>query len=228
MRRSSSRDSEGWLQQYDLRKVKRIQDLDKASTYHRLAINLKGTNGSGKSTVPMQMIDNDQSWTFLTMSKNDVKPVGVYCRKFNTALIGTYLTNCGGCDSLGNTQVVKDVLKHLWRKDVHILYEGVIVGDIRETFYRIMLEFRAIHTRELSFCFMGTKFKECLRRIQSRNGGKSINEEMVRQKYQNSAKHLQHYLDEGLVPCTVLDTTGSKQEVFQKFLELYPELKGLF
>lgn len=228
MKRSSSRDSEGWLHQYDGRIVRRIRDMGQSPTYHQMAINLKGTNGSGKSTVPMQMIANDQSWTFLTMSKDDVKPVGVYCHKFKTAIIGTYLTNCGGCDSLGNTQVVKEVLKHLWRRDCHILYEGVIVGDIRETFYRIMLDFRAIHGRELGFCFMGTRLKECLRRIQARNGGKPINEEMVRQKYQNSAKHLQAYLDEGLVPCTVLDTTGTKQEVFQKFLELYPELKGLF
>jgi hypothetical protein len=168
------------------------------------------------------------NWVYLTLSKADKKPVATFCPTYDTVILGTYLTACGGCDSIGDTQMVKTLLARLWRKNVHILFEGVIVGDIKSTFYELMLEFNQVHPREVSFCFMGTKYRECLRRIQHRNGGKAINEGMVKAKYINSCKHLQYYLEQGNVDCRVLRTTGTPREVFTRFRGLYPNLGPAF
>lgn len=230
MKRSVSRDQDGWIVEYDSMPVWRLSSL-KAAKGPRAplyAINLKGCNGSGKSTVPIRMIKKDKQTVLLVMSPEDKKPVATYCPQYGVVILGTYLTACGGCDSLGNTQVVKELLKRLWKKDVHILYEGVIVGDIKSTFYELMLEFRNIHARDVSFCFMGTKLEDCLRRIQIRNGGKEIKTDLVASKYRNSVTHLKFYLEQGDVDCKVLKTHGTMQDVFNRFMAMYPKLGPAF
>lgn len=229
--RQVKRDAEGWLIEFDGVPVERIARLCPVNPTRNpppVCVNLKGCNGSGKSTVPIYMLHAETDTVYLTLAKEDKAPVATYCRSFDTVILGLYLTACGGCDYLGNTQIVKLLLSRLWKKDVHILFEGVIVGDIKSTFYEIMTGFNTVYKRNLSFCFMGTKYSECLRRIQRRNGGKPINEEMVKAKYKNSATHLRYYLSQGDIHCTVLNTDCTKQESFERFLELYTQLSPLF
>jgi predicted ABC-type ATPase len=224
-RRSAQRDDEGWLTQYDGRPVWRLSDLKKARKTNKpmYAINIKGCNGSGKSTIPIRMIDQEKGHVYLTTRQDDKKPVATILPVMGVVIFGSYLTNCGGCDALPDTKKVQELLKDLWTKDIHIIYEGVIVGDIYSTFKDIMVAFNEVWPREVSFCFMGTKFKECLRRIQGRNGGKPINEELVRQKYKNSLRHITGYAEEGL-DCKVLDTTGNISQVVARFMNHYPDL----
>jgi predicted ABC-type ATPase len=245
--RQAIRDGQGWLVEYDGVRVERVSTLPDNTPqvmdvaipgrhiHHefqdrKMCVNIKGTNGSGKSTIPIYMIKHDNDVVYLVTKSTDRKPVATYCKGFDTVILGAYLagTNCGGCDYLTDTQQAKFVLSRLWKKDVHILYEGVIVGDIKSTFYEVMLAFNQIHERDLSFCFMGTRFKECLKRIQRRNGGKPIKEELVRSKYKNATTHLRYYLEQGKVPCTVLDTNCSRQEAFNRFLGMYPSLNPVF
>jgi predicted ABC-type ATPase len=230
MRRAITRDSDGYIDSYDGHPVWRLSAL-KAAKGPRAplyVINLKGCNGSGKSTVPIRMIKGDEQTVLITMSVDDKKPVATFCPQFQVVILGTYLTACGGCDSLGNTQVVKELLKKLWKKDVHILYEGVIVGDIKSTFYEVMIGFRNVHPRDVHFCFMGTKLEECLRRIQKRNGGKDINTDLVQQKYKNSVGHLKYYVAQGDVGVEVLKTHGTMQDVFKRFCAMFPRLGPAF
>lgn len=231
MKRDLARDAEGWITEYDGVPVIRFSQIPKLSKTEakraplKYAINIKGCNGSGKSTVLIAMIEEEKDrMKYVVCSPEDKKPVATYLPEWDTVIIGTYLTACGGCDSLGNTDVVKFVLSRLWKTDSHILFEGVIVGDIKSTFYELMKAFREVHQRRISFCFMGTKLSECLARIQKRNGGKPINEELVRQKYKNSVTHLQYYIGQADVGVQVLNTEGTKREVMNRFTALYPEL----
>lgn len=223
------RDPNGWLAYYDRDPVLPFSVLPKSdsSSPKRHVVNLKGCNGSGKSTIPMQLLARSKQALYLTASKDDKRPVGVYVPQLRVVILGLYSpgVNCGGCDALGNTQIVKELLKLLWKKDVHIMYEGVIVGDIRSTFYELMIAFNTVHERIPSFCFMNTPLKTCLERIQKRNGGKVINEDLVRQKYRNSCVQFKYYLEAGDIDVKLLNTTGSKDAVYERFLGLYPDLR---
>lgn len=216
------RDAEGWIIEYRGLKVLRVRDLRKTppGAQPHVIMNLKGCNGSGKSTIPQMMIELDENVMLLTLNKEDPLPIATLCGSFDTIIIGRYFTACGGCDTLIPSQV-QTIIKKLWLKDHNILFEGVIVGDIKSTFYELMKACREVAPREVHFCFMGTKLKECLKRIQRRNGGKEINTEQVRQKYRNSVKHLQYYLEQGDVNCWVLPTDGSKTRVWERFLSHY-------
>lgn len=241
MGRDVKRDKDGWLCEFDgvpVERIARLLDHHRLATHltkgrvvpyaTRLVVNLKGCNGSGKSTVPMYMLHSETDTVYLTLKRDDPKPVATYCKTYNTVILGLYLTACGGCDYLGDTQIVKLILSRLWKKDVNIIFEGVIVGDIKSTFYEIMKAFNKVYEREISFCFMGTKFRECLTRIQRRNGGKPINEALVKSKYVNSTTHLRYYLAQGDVNCTVLDTRCTRQVAFERFMNLYPDLNPIF
>lgn len=232
MRHTTHFDDDGWLTRYDDKPVMQLSTLPKFDLLRkakpRACINLKGCNGSGKSTVPMQLLASAKTSLYIAAERGDKKPCGVYVPELRTVIIGLYsdAINCGGCDALGDTQIVKRLLVKLWKRDVHIMFEGVIVGDIRSTFYELMLQFSEVHHRNASFCFMGTTLRECFGRIQKRNGGKTINRELVRQKYRNSCVQLKWYLEQGIIDCKVLDTRGSKHEVFDRFMGMYPELKA--
>ena len=234
MRRPVVRDSSGWITSYDgvpVRKPSEFRKLKPGMVFS--CVNLKGCNGSGKSTVPIQFIKHSQASgkiSYVVLSRDDKKPVATFCEEFNLIIVGLYLpgTNCGGCDSVGNTDLVKDVLAAFWVRRVNIMFEGVIVGDIKSTFYELMKAFAARVPRNISFCFMGTKFSECLRRIQKRNGGKDIKEDLVKAKYRNSMTHLQYYLEQGDVDCQVLDTRGPIPKVFHRFCQLYPDFNPIF
>lgn len=221
VREKPIRDAEGWITEYRGMQVLRVRDLKKTPRGNEhVIINLKGCNGSGKSTIPQMMIELDEHVRLLTISKDDKLPVATLCLTFNTIIIGRYFTACGGCDTLIPSQV-QQIIQKLWLRDYNIIFEGVIVGDIKSTFYALMKECRDLAPRQVHFCFMGTPFKKCLERIQKRNGGKEINTEMVRQKYRNSVKHLAYYLEQGDVDCWVLPTDGSKTRVYDRFIQHY-------
>jgi hypothetical protein len=230
VRRKSERDSEGWLSFYDGVPVWQLSSFARPRKRSKpnLVINLKGCNGSGKSTVPIRLIDMDKQRVYVTTSKDDKKPVATYLPQSRLIIFGMYLSKCGGCDALAGPWKVQELLKDFWTKDVHILFEGVIVGDIKSTFYDLMKAFCAIRPRECHFCFMGTKFKECLRRIQVRNGGRDINEDMVKAKYQNSLKQLIYYADQGDVGVQVLNTNGNISQIVERFLSMYPDMGPVF
>lgn len=223
-----TRTANGWLVTYDAIKVIKSSELPlhigDEETSPRYAINLKGANGSGKSSVIFEMLKADPHWVYVQWKPNVSRPIAIYSPRFQTVILGVYLSNCGGCDAIGNTVKVKNYIRLFWNKDVHLIYEGVIVGDIKTTFYELMKHLRSTHYRKVSFCFMGTSLKTCLARVQIRNGGKPVKEDVITDKYKNSMRYLKWYLSQGDVDCEVLNTKGTTREVFQRFLVNYPLL----
>ena len=224
-REKPTRNEKGWITAYRGMPVWRSKQLTTSlPKATRLIINLKGCNGSGKSTIPQMMIESEgENAVLITISKEDKLPVATFCPTYNTVILGRYFTACGGCDTLIPSQV-QEIIKKLWLKDVHILFEGVIVGDIKSTFYNLMRECREVSPRIVEFCFMGTPFKTCLKRVSLRNGGKPVKVEQIRQKYRNAVSHLKYYLSQGDVGVWVLPTQGSRLAVFNRFLQHYPML----
>jgi hypothetical protein len=226
MKRLVQRDAEGWIREYANRKVVRIDDLPRppaCSAIAKYALGLKGTFGAGKSTLFNTLISLDSDHCYLTADRAEVKPVGTFLPRYNAAIIGTYLNQCGGCDGFA-PRMVQRYLRLLWPYSVHILYEGGIVAGIISTFYELSKQLREEHYREVSFCFLNTPVEECVRRIYVRNGGKPFNEANVAAKNGSIWSAFELYVRKGDVRCSVLNTANSKEKVLDHFFGLYPEL----
>lgn len=189
----------------------------------RKVVNIKGCNGSGKSTVVHLMKETDPDHFVITCDTFGKQVIATAFPKYQWLALGSYHVKCGGCDAMDDTQQVQKVIRMLWLLDWDFLFEGAIVGDIKTTYHNLMIHLNAdprYPKREAIMMFPNTPFEECLRRIYERNGGKPIKEEMVHDKYTNNRKSREWYLQENKVRVLDLETDCPRQDILSRFLEL--------
>lgn len=159
-------------------------------------VNIRGTNGSGKSTLARQFFGENDGEVVLVngpfpLKKGmvDVRVTGRVNPDTQTCVVGSYTTMAGGLDKVktfGAQFAAIDAALAL--PDVELVVaEGVLASTVFGSW--------AEHTRSLIakghrviWAFLTTPVVECLRRIQVRNGGKPIKEDLVRDKWEQIDK----------------------------------------
>lgn len=223
-RRIVTRDSEGWISSFEGRRVLRASNFYPRLPEGRQAsvVQIRGCNGSGKSSIPMALLERGDS-LYITTDKDDRKPTATYLPEQSLLILGLYLsgTNCGGCDSIDGPQEVYKVLRSLWNATPDIIFEGVIIGDNKIQTYNHLLEIneQASFKRDIQFCFMDTSLEECLRRISIRNEGKTFKPELVDKKFKAQQRYRAFLMQAPGVKSFDLSTQGTKADVLSRFLE---------
>lgn len=129
-------------------------------------LNLRGTSGSGKSTVVYDL-----------MKKFKVKELSpkVAVRKQPCAysimiprcpdlfVIGPYRTACGGCDGLPNTAMVMELVD-LYAGEGNVLFEGLLMSG----YYGAVGEWSEKYKNDFIFAFLNTPLDTCIERVQAR------------------------------------------------------------
>lgn len=161
-----------------------------------MIINLRGTNGSGKSTVARHFIEVS---TAITRHRTPVDLVhyesggkqrmveGYACEtSFGPlVIVGPYKTDCGGCDAIKTQDLVCTAVRNAAKlrplghteRAPHVLFEGVIVSTIFKRYLDLSRELG-----EMVWAYLDTPLDVCLARIQARNGGEPIKEKLVADK----------------------------------------------
>jgi hypothetical protein len=147
-------------------------------------INVRGANGSGKTTVLRRLaLSEECEVKALELPASvDHKPIPVTYCPGGIAILGDYRPNdatTAGCDRIKTQEAIKCALEIL-RKDPNlkvILFEGVVVSTI----FGPWKDWSRANGGMI-WAFLDTPLRICLDRIQMRNGGKPINEEMVKDK----------------------------------------------
>lgn len=130
-----------------------------------MIISIRGTHGSGKTTVMQELIRLGQGQAILGRLRNkpeayrltlDGIPDAVY-------VLGPYTLTCGGCDAVQPYDIILDLIRD-YAKIGHVLFEGALVSS---SFGRVgtLIEQRG---QEAVFAFLTTPPEECLRRIVQR------------------------------------------------------------
>jgi hypothetical protein len=142
-------------------------------------INLRGTNGSGKSTAVRKiLIDHSHSRIKLT----SVGDAGCYVPSLDLIVVGEYPYNQGGlltkepyalagggCDGFGTQDDVCEAVRKAHSIALNVLFEGIIVSTIYRRY--------AALTKELGdyiWAYMTTPEDIALQRVLERNGGEPI------------------------------------------------------
>lgn len=105
-----------------------------------MIIQLRGTSGSGKSTVVRNIMALYGPRTRV-MGKERKQPLGYLLQRSllqkrgaPLAVIGHYETACGGCDTIKTAREVYDAVKSAHENGFDVLFEGLLIsGDINYT-----------------------------------------------------------------------------------------------
>ena len=116
--------------------------------------------------------------------------------------MGTYFNKTGGIDGLPNTEITIKTLWYALKKfpDYNIIMEGVIASTVFSTYAKLFQEVQEKYP-ELKIIVLNLlpPLEVCLKRIQQRNGGKPIKEELVASKWNSVAKNATKFADVGII-----------------------------
>lgn len=134
-------------------------------------IQIKGSNGSGKTTIAKQLIELSNNPVEL---KDDEGVYATYMDDIGYAILGAYpeTSKMGGCDNMKSVARIKAALlktvDYCIEGDVWVVFEGMMISTIKSTFYDYLLELRESHDIEPMFVILRTDVDSCVERIKGR------------------------------------------------------------
>lgn len=198
-----------------------LESFTPRMTNTKKLVNVRGTNGSGKSTIPFSMLAADPKSFELTYAfENRERVIATVFPTLGWLALGSYRTACGGLDSYKTTEQTFDSIRLLWDLPFNILMEGVISSTVRGSYLDF---FKSVNgemenPRDIIIFTLLPPFETCLARIQVRNGGKAIKQDQVLSKYRTIERNVQHFKDAGLDSRSGDNSTITKEETLNWFL----------
>lgn len=134
-------------------------------------VSLRGTHGSGKSSVVTKILSLYGS-TPVTNPAKPTKPLGYYVRLPTGRLfvVGSYTTACGGCDAVQPYADIWPRIEGAADAGDHVLFEGALVSSSYGNIGRSSEKYGD----DAVFAFLNTPLATCLERIRQRRAAKGI------------------------------------------------------
>lgn len=151
---------------------------------------VKGSNGSGKSTVPSYLAQRDPQAYVVT---HNGKIMLTVCPSYNIICVGKYdKSKSKGVDSL------KDTEQMLFAVDItelpeYLPYDVIFEGIIPSTLLHTWIERLDRPTRKLVTLFLDTPCEVCLERVALRNGDAEFSHELVIEKWNRVHSHRERH-----------------------------------
>lgn len=192
-----------------------IDDLITGKPDVTWCLNVRGTNGSGKTSLARSFMESSKPVEIFVSGYKH--PMYTYCVDDNVLLIGSYRNKCGGCDTLRKAEIVR-LIKLAWMTECNVLFEGVLVGDSKEPYYWLMKEFNdTIIEKPWGFVYLDLSFETCLKRVYERNGGKPVKEEQIKAKWAGAQRYRDWQKEQGNAIICIIDAELSKESVRSQF-----------
>lgn len=188
-----------------------------------MIVNIRGCNGAGKSTVPMSMMELDPGYEIVKLGVGKTgkpcNPALTVFHKLKWVALGTYLNKTGGMDTYGSNEDTRKALEHALEHypDYDIVMEGVIASTIKSTYAELFKSLEAQGHQILILAFV-PPLEVCLERIQQRNGGKPIKEDLVAGKWRSVNSGVAYFRNEGLTTLRIDTSKCTKENMLKCFL----------
>lgn len=123
-------------------------------------IDVRGTNGSGKTWIMRQLLLQHKHTTI----EEGGKVIGYSLPSIKGVIIGRYTDTGGGCDGFKEGVVqVDEIVRRLHPQYKNLLLEGIMVSHLYERFHNL-----ATDLGNYKFMFLDTPIKLCIERVKAR------------------------------------------------------------
>lgn len=163
-------------------------------------VQIKGSNGSGKTTIVKQMLALSEQVEYLTWGMGHNKPriYATMMHDLGWAAVGNYRLDqpMGGCDLLKSNNEIKcallDIIDDYPRYNV--VFEGMMISTIKSTFYNFLLDLERTDGIEPVFVILRASIDTCLEHLRIRGTMKeNVSVDNVASKCQMVIRHAAEY-----------------------------------
>lgn len=184
-----------------------------------VVVQIKGTNGSGKTTIARQLIAlSKEKWYMTEPTKTGKQRVlATVLYDLQWVVLGNYPedSKMGGCDGLKTIDIMKGIITRALEEypGYWILFEGMMISTLKDTFYLWLKELDV----EPVFVFLITNTQSCLDRINSRGTNSIKNPQNIDDKNRRIAMHADYY-DPKMVAKLYVDRID-REAMLSRFLD---------
>lgn len=185
-----------------------------------MIIQVRGTSGSGKSTVVRRVMDAGK-WepVHVPGRKRPLYYRSVTPGRPSVAVLGHYESPCGGCDTIGSARAVWELVCDIRPKFRAVVCEGLLLSEDVKW---------ALQTPDLYVLFLVTPLTECLGRIRARRAAAGNEKPFSEHNTANRVGVIERArvkLIEAGVPCRRC-TSDQAPEIVLNWIRLHAEKVG--
>jgi hypothetical protein len=147
--------------------------------------------------------------------------------------LGTYFNKTGGMDTLRNNETTRMTLYAALDgfPEYNVLMEGIMASTIRSTYIDLFHEVEGYYHSQgeqlkVLIISLLPPVEVALSRVYSRNGGKPINEEAVRGKWETVARNVSAFAEAGFTSVKVNSAKVPKERMLPAFLKTVRKYGG--
>lgn len=198
----------------------------------RTLVNIRGCNGAGKSTIPMSMMDDPEMYVHEIRGSDGKRMSAITVfPTYGWVALGTYFNKTGGMDTLRDNWTTRMTLYAALDgfPEYNVLMEGIMASTIRSTYIDLFHEVQEYYGDDLTIMIISLlpPVEVAISRVYSRNGGKPINEEAVRGKWETVARNVAAFGEAGFTSITLNTAKIPKERMLRVFLKKVRQVGGV-
>lgn len=198
----------------------------------RTLVNIRGCNGAGKSTIPMSMMDDPAMYVHEIRGSDGKRMSAITVfPTYGWVALGTYFNKTGGMDTLRDNWTTRMTLYAALDgfPEYNVLMEGIMASTIRSTYIDLFQEVQDYYGDDLTIMIISLlpPVEVAISRVYSRNGGKPINEEAVRGKWETVARNVAAFGEAGFTSITLNTAKIPKERMLRVFLKKVRQVGGV-
>lgn len=183
-------------------------------------VNIRGCNGSGKSTIPLSMMCDPDMYVYVAEYNGKQLKIATVFPNYSWVALGTYFNKTGGMDLFRGNDIIKFAIMEVLSKfkEYDIIMEGVIASTVRSTYINLFKEIELLYPdRKIIILSIIPPIEVCVQRVKERNGGKEVIEKYIFDKWKVVDRNVDHFKNEGFISLRVNSAKVKKENMLKAF-----------